>query len=65
MSRCSCCNKKLNTYELTAKHAVSGEYLDTCMKCLDGLGIPINGREDLNMFDKPEEEFEEEEDEGR
>ena len=56
MSRCTCCNKVLSDYELTAKHAVTGEYLDTCMKCLDGLGIPIEGREDLNKSEKEEED---------
>lgn len=57
MSRCSCCWKKLNDYELTAKHAETGEYLDTCMKCLSGLGIPIDGREDLNKKDIPEDDL--------
>jgi hypothetical protein len=35
------------------KHAITGEYLNTCKKCLDGLNIPVVGREDLN----PEEEI--------
>lgn len=57
MSRCDCCNKKLNEYELTAKHAETGEYLNTCMKCLNGLGIPIDGRDDLSKVDVPEDDF--------
>lgn len=57
MSRCICCDKRLNDYELTAKHAETGEYLDTCMKCLSGLGIPIDGREDLNKKDIPEDDM--------
>lgn len=57
MSRCSCCNKKLSDYELTARHAETGEFLDTCMKCLSGLGIPINGREDLSKVDIPEDDM--------
>ena len=48
---CSCCDRLLNDYESTLKHAETGEYLDTCMKCLDGCNIPIDGREDLNPED--------------
>ena len=52
--RCSCCNKTLNDFEATMKHAITGEYLDTCRKCLSGLGIPIIEREDLNEYEDPE-----------
>lgn len=45
--RCSCCNKILNDWEATARHAVTNEFLDTCSKCLDGLEIPVKGRKDL------------------
>lgn len=51
--RCYCCGRALNDYESTLKSAQSGEYLDTCMKCLDGLDIETVGREDLSMFDEP------------
>lgn len=51
--RCDCCNRNLNDFESTLKHAITGEYLNTCKKCLDGLNIPVVGREDLN----PEEEI--------
>lgn len=54
--RCKCCNKNLNDWESTAKHAETGEYLDTCRNCLVDLGIPIAGRNDLN----PDEEMYEE-----
>lgn len=45
--RCTCCDKRLSSYEATIKHGVSGAYLDTCLKCLDGLGIPIMGNEEV------------------
>jgi len=52
--RCSCCNKALNNYESTLKSATTGEYMDTCMDCLDGLDIETVGREDLNWFEEAE-----------
>lgn len=51
--RCYCCGRALNDYESTLKSAQSGEYLDTCMKCLDGLDIETVGRDDLAMFEEP------------
>jgi hypothetical protein len=56
--KCGCCNKTLNDYEATLRHATTGEFLDTCMKCLKGLGIPLRGREDLNKKELPEDEKE-------
>ena len=41
--RCDCCNKVLSTFELSIKHSIRGEYLYTCLDCLDGLGIPFEG----------------------
>jgi len=46
--RCDCCNKKLSPYESTLRHAESRAFLDTCLSCLDGLGIPYVGRSDLS-----------------
>lgn len=40
MMRCSCCNRNLSDYESTLKSATTGEYLDTCRKCLQDLNIP-------------------------
>lgn len=37
--RCYCCNRVLSDYESTLKSSKSGDYLDTCSKCLEGLGI--------------------------
>lgn len=43
MSRCDCCNKILSGFEMTIKHSVTNEYLNTCTDCLDGLDIPWAG----------------------
>lgn len=56
--RCVCCNRNLNDYESTLKKAETGEFLDTCLKCLDGLGINTIGRKDLSPFDYIEDECE-------
>lgn len=56
--RCDCCNRKLNDYETTLRHTHTGEFLNTCMKCIDGLGIPYTGREDLEKSKAIEEEEE-------
>lgn len=45
--RCQCCDRNLSDYESTARHAETGSFLDTCMRCLDGSGVPVNGRKDL------------------
>lgn len=51
--RCVCCNTNLNDFESTARHAESGVHLDTCRKCLKGLGIPVLGRPDLVADESP------------
>lgn len=45
--RCDCCDVILSDYEACIKHRDTGEYLNTCLKCLDGLSIPYIGRPDL------------------
>lgn len=49
--RCTCCNKRLSDYETTLKHAVTGEYLDTCTDCLSDIAhdvpLPVKARKDL------------------
>lgn len=54
--RCQCCGKILSDYEATMKHAETMEYLDTCRKCLKGLGIPVLTREDLYEASVEEDE---------
>lgn len=46
--RCSCCNKVLSDYESSIKSKTTGEYLDTCTKCLSGLQIEYYGNYDLS-----------------
>lgn len=55
---CLCCDRNLNDYESTRKHAETGEYLDICNKCLNDIpNIPVEVRGDLNPFDETEEDF--------
>jgi hypothetical protein len=54
--RCVVCNKNLSDWESTARHAITGEFLDTCRKCLKDIPIPVRGREDLNPFETMEED---------
>ncbi len=42
---------------MTLKHAVTLEYMNTCMKCLQGLNIPTIGREDLNPYEVDDDEY--------
>ena len=39
--RCYCCNRNLSDNESTLRSAVSGDFLDTCKKCLADLNIPL------------------------
>ena len=59
--RCTCCNKILNDFEATRRHAVTGEFLDICNKCIKDLGIPSIDRSDLKpneeMVDDMEEDY--------
>lgn len=54
--RCDCCNRNLSDYEATLRHAVTNEFMNTCMKCLDGLEIPVRGRPDLNPFESVDDD---------
>lgn len=56
--RCYCCGKALNDYESTLKSVSTNEYLDTCVKCLEGLGIETIGRSDLSMYDEAPDDHE-------
>ncbi|HET8689074.1 MAG TPA: hypothetical protein VFM18_20885 [Methanosarcina sp.] len=59
--RCQCCNKILNDYEATRRHAITNQFLDICNKCIKDLGIPTIERTDLKpneeMVDDMEEEY--------
>lgn len=45
---CDCCDKVLSDYECSIKHRTEGHYLNTCMSCLKGLGIPFIGNATLS-----------------
>jgi hypothetical protein len=55
---CTCCDKTLNDFETSIKHKDEGHYLDICVKCLDGLGIPYIGN--MSLAKDSVESFEEE-----
>lgn len=61
--RCECCNNLLTENEISLKHTVTREFLDTCLKCLDGLDIPFSGNPNLDKKNKEEYEDEYGEDE--
>lgn len=54
--KCYCCNKTLSDYESTIKSVQSGEFLDTCLKCLEDLNITWKGRPDLSPFSEPDDD---------
>lgn len=39
--RCYCCDRNLSDYESTLRSAISGQFLDTCKRCLQDLDIPL------------------------
>lgn len=45
--RCQCCDKLLTDYEATLKSAVTGEYLDICIDCID-----LGDREDFALIER-------------
>ena len=61
--RCSCCNRNLSDYESTLRSANTGDYLDTCVKCLRDLDIPTlkNNNPHIVPDETPDEFFEEDE----
>lgn len=46
--RCIACNKTLNDYESTRRHALTNEFLDLCNRCMKDMpNIPTKDRTDL------------------
>lgn len=39
--RCQCCNNPLSSAEAVAKFKLSGEYTDTCNKCLRTMDVEV------------------------
>lgn len=54
--RCVCCQKNLNDFESTARHAEHNYFLDMCRKCLQETQVPYVGRDDLSKIDVPEDD---------
>jgi hypothetical protein len=46
--RCIACDKTLNDFEATRRHAVTNEFLDMCNRCMKDMpNIPTKDRPDL------------------
>jgi hypothetical protein len=46
--RCIACDKTLNDYESTRRHAMTNEFLDMCNRCMKDMpNIPTKDRPDL------------------
>lgn len=46
--RCIACDKTLNDYESTRRHAMTNEFLDMCNRCMKDMpNIPTKDRADL------------------
>jgi hypothetical protein len=52
--RCVACDKNLNDFESTRKHAVTGEFVDLCNRCFKDVAsdIPVVTREDLEATEQ-------------
>ena len=58
--RCICCNKQLNDFESTRRHAITREFLDMCNSCHASVAssarLPTIDRKDLDSLSGIEEE---------
>jgi hypothetical protein len=59
--RCQCCDKNLNDFESTRKHATTGEYLDMCNKCYSTVSDDLLSVERYDLYDGNEDDYEEDE----
>jgi len=59
--RCICCNKQLNDFESTRRHAITREFLDMCNSCHASVAstarLPTIDRKDLDSLSGIEEEL--------
>lgn len=57
--RCDCCNRNLSDYESTLKSLMTGEFLNTCMRCLQDTGIEFigNSKNSNDLVDEDDEDF--------
>lgn len=62
--RCYCCNRNLSDYESTLRSATTGDFLDTCNKCLKDLDIRVlESNKEVDTSTPDDEEFIEVDDE--
>lgn len=40
---CDCCDKLLSDWETSLRLVSTGDFANTCWKCLEGLNIPVKG----------------------
>jgi hypothetical protein len=59
--RCQCCDKNLNDFESTRKHATTGEYLDMCNMCYSTVSDDLLSVERYDLYDGNEDDYEESE----
>lgn len=52
--RCDCCDRRLTDYESSLKSVATGEYMNTCMRCLKGLQIEVTGNLELKHKTEPD-----------
>ena len=46
--KCTVCGANLTDYESTLRHAITKQFLDTCLTCIKEIGnIPLQARHDL------------------
>jgi hypothetical protein len=65
--RCVMCNTRLSDKESTLKHPVTGDYLDTCFRCLPGLYSSVDKQMNdptSSLYDDEQNNMEEFEDSG-
>jgi len=55
--RCYCCDKLLTDYETSLVNLQTGDYEDTCLKCLRGLSIKVKGNPDLLRKNEEKDDF--------
>lgn len=52
--RCECCNTELTEYESSIKGKHSGEYLNSCIKCIKTMDISYIGNKALKKKEQNE-----------
>lgn len=55
---CSCCDRLLNDFESTRKSKSTGQYLDTCNKCMSMItdDVKVMDRDDFDPYEIPDDE---------